>query len=422
MALSHDGLYKPINDFILKTFQSQADSHVVFRFDRFGSVLSDDDFIDESHPDQGYLATLAREKFSDLVNRAPLDEGDGINVVLGPTAIDSLYFSRLLSPAQALIPADADASSKQALIEGFTATKAAALRLWEQITAESMTGLVLDYKPSLATPEDWYDMASTESWTQHVVSVKEAGGPSVQPNQPAAEGLWRLRLSDAAVQHALELHDAKEDATPSTPMITNRIVQNRMRLARAAIGPQTVANRGQIPGVHHAPVFSPGAVRGVAASAGRHDLRLAHLQKLNMRQRVAVAQVLGTVAPTAPVTTTELTVSFDYCLVSIRRPWLADFFINSGPWYVPNVAMGQVTSSEVGGLPLLPVGFVAVRKLDITGNWAPGDLQAASEATSLGPFKVSGGIVAGHVKHLGLQIIGWLLEKLPALPPYDPPS
>ena len=107
---------------------------MVFRFDKFGSLLSDHDFIDEHHPEQGFVAALAREKFSDLVNRVPLDAGDGVNVVLSQASIDDIYFFQLLSPALPVVPADADPATKAAATDAFNAIKAEAVKLLDRLT------------------------------------------------------------------------------------------------------------------------------------------------------------------------------------------------------------------------------------------------------------------------------------------------
>jgi hypothetical protein len=56
-------------------------------------------------------------------------------------------------------------------------------------------------------------------------------------------------------------------------------------------------------------------------------------------------------------------------------------------------------------------------------NWYE-DVANASIATDFGPFKVTAGIVNNELKlsHPGLQIIGWVLQKMPDLPPNDPPA
>jgi len=41
-------------------------------------------------------------------------------------------------------------------------------------------------------------------------------------------------------------------------------------------------------------------------------------------------------------------------------------------------------------------------------------------ATDFGPFKVDSGIVNNSLSHAGIQVVGWLLQHMPPLPPNDP--
>jgi hypothetical protein len=459
MALSLGSLFQPLNDFFLDQFKTDDDSQVVFRFDRFGSVVSDDDFIDDAHPDLGPLPGLAREKFSDLVNRVPIDDPDGLNIVLSTNAVDSTYADRLLLPSLPFIPAGTDEQTKQAMFDNFNVMKAAARAIWDQVELTSLSGMLLDFKPSIATPEDWYDSTKSASWTDHALDISEpASSEGVAPAQKDRQ-LWRLRVSDEAIRGMLET--GAGDPTPDTTVaMADRMIAVRDHRAAPsvtgmmpAVGSVRLADRVS-PAVMMAQPVSPfrmsaarafdldPAIRIVARPGldrpgldrpglGRppsepHDVppgripieRLRIAKSLDVRRRVAVSQVIADQAPTEPVTTNHLTITFQYCLVRIARPWLATGFISPGSWYVPGADKGSLTVTQAGGMPLLPIGFVAVRRLAIKANWSADDLAKASDATDLGPFKVDGGIVNDQLSHPGLQVIGWLLQRLPDLPPF----
>jgi hypothetical protein len=162
MALSLESIYQPLTEFFLNQFHTDVGSPIQFRFDKFGSVLSEEDFIDPSHPELGYLRALAMEKFSDLVNHIPVDTGDGINIVLSTDSIDTTYFFRLLTSSIPYIPKGTSDDTTQAIINAFSVVKADSLKIWNSVKAESISGLMLQYKPSLATPESWYDKSKNE--------------------------------------------------------------------------------------------------------------------------------------------------------------------------------------------------------------------------------------------------------------------
>ena len=443
MALTLESIHQPLNDFFLEHFKADDAGPVIFRFDKFGSVVDDDDFIDDAHPELGTSSVLAREKFSDLVNRTPIDSGDGASVVLSENSIDSAYFYRMLSPSLPLVPAGVDAGTKQAMLDAFNTLKAEAVRTWNQLELESSSGLMLQYKPSLATPETWYDSTETDIWTTQSFTIKDEAPPEA-PAPP--DRLWRLRPDDAVILEAIQVAEITPPP-PDTPAVvgvdrgveimrTDRLQMLRQRVSRL--------NREFAPAERVAPALAA-AVR-LAPRARLASLTAANVavipepavtpepamlhadfarqfRRLDVRDRLAVNEIVAVTAPTEPVRSNEITVAFDYCLVDIRRPWYIDAFINQSSWYVPSTAKGGLTTTgPPGNLPLLPIGFVAIRNLTIESNWAVEDLTNAESATDFGPFKVSTGIANNKLVHVGLQIVGWILQRMPALPPNDPPA
>ena len=159
-----------------------------------------------------------------------------------------------------------------------------------------------------------------------------------------------------------------------------------------------------------------------AATFAMHDDVRKQISGLDLSQRLLIKQFLVPQAPTQPTTTPSVSITFEYCLIRITRPWLVDAFINNGLWCLPDVAKGQLTAPNKFGatLPLLPIAAVAVRNLSISGNWTTEDVGAAAISTDFGPFKVDGAIVNNSLSHAGIQIIGWLLQRMPPLPPNDP--
>jgi hypothetical protein len=370
MALSLGALHDALNDFVLKSFG--GDSSLLFRFDKYGSVIGDADFRPPQDPAGPVLPALARERFSDLVNRIPRVCDDGLNVVLSADSVDDTYFFRLLSPSQG-----ADA-----------ALKAEAIQRWNNQTLESLDGTMLQFKPSDASPAAWYD-ESSDVWTSHSFTVTAA-----QHDPPATDpGLWRLRVDPGVLRRiAIPLPVQPVQPEPVEP------VEQPMRRFRAA------------------PVLSRLAVRDRPIV---HADLLSQVRDLSVRDRLVVSQAIAEQAPTQPVTTPALTVSFSYCLVHIDRPWWVDAFVNSATWSVPGLAVGALSDAAApGGMAHLTVAVLVVKDLTITGSWTGEDATAAAEADGLGPFKVEPGLSAtGSLTHTGLQTVGWLLQPLPALPP-----
>ena len=379
MGLSLGAVYRPLNDFFLERFGTPGGSPVCFRFDKFGSGLSDADFTDANHPELGLQAALAQEKFSELVNRVPVAVDDGINVVLAENSVDGTYFDQLLSPSMPSVGNGMDEEARQALVDGFNALKARAVRVWNSVKLESSGGLMLQYRPSVAMPEEWYDSAKDGVWTRQSFEVgqsDEPAQPTVAPAAPPPE-LWRLRPSDAAMTRVLEADGASV-----------------------------------------APGLRPARLQALEASPRLHGAFRERLRALDLKDRIALKQSVEETAPTRPARTSRISVAFDSCLVRVRRPWLVDTFLRQQAWCVPGAAKGT------SGLALLPIGFVAIRRLEIRADWSAEDVASATSATDFGPFSVTPRTVDGAltVGHPGLQVIGWLLQALPALPPNDGPT
>ena len=448
MALSVQSIFDPLNDYFVEHFRTQTGSAVMFRLDQFGLELGDDDFSIGGQPGAGYSPAMAVETFSDIVNRVPHEAGDGLNVINTTDAIDSTYYYRFVTPAVPTADASLSAADRQTLIDTFSLVKADALRTWESAELASISGLRLNFKPSLATPETWYDSTKTDAWTHHSLVITDTTTPGGAPAAPDTQ-LWKLKASDAVMTRALQLPDPAPAASPAPPMnLATRALQLRMASPAASaiasparIAPSAPAVRmstnvagrfgGAAPQVDRAAELrvvsaDPGSVAAPAAlstsSVAIFDNYLAHRKTLPIAERIEVAQYVGAITPTQPAEAEKVTVTFDYCLVQIRRPWYTPAFVNNASWYVPGTPKGAMTvTGTAGSMSFLPIALVGIRNLSIEANWSATDVRNASIATGFGPFKINSNVVNSTLAHAGLQVIGWLLQAMPQLPPNDPP-
>jgi nucleoid-associated protein YgaU len=426
MPIALHDLYAPISEFFLTKFGTSPGAEVAFRFDKFGSVLTDADFIDETHPERGLQPALAMEKFSDLVNRVPIDSGDGASVVLTQAAIDDIYYYRLLAPSVPALSSGANDATRASVTAVFEAAKAEAVREWSRLTLQSSSGLMLSFKPSVAQPENWYDPAATQAWTNETFHIEST---TSTPSPP----LFRLRLRDDVLVEKLGLepkvvldrtHLAVAIAAPAAVPLAGPATPAAALANGAALTASPMLTRRAAPDVTMAPIRNDdgnvdGPVRRPEPDADLHRTILTQMNTMRFDERVVVNRRLREFAPEAPVTASSVSISFDYCLVNIQRPWWMDVFLNSGNWSVPGVPAGEVTSGDhPGSVAWLPVGFVAVRNLTISGSWSAEDSANLGQATDFGPFQVEapGGQT---LTHPGLQVVAWLLQQLPALPPAD---
>ena len=132
-------------------------------------------------------------------------------------------------------------------------------------------------------------------------------------------------------------------------------------------------------------------------------------------------------ATTQPTQSDSLSVSFEYCLVRLDRPWLSYDFLTSGGWFMPGSHKGDLSNGRDlngnGRFSLIPIAFVAIKNLKITAKWSDADRQAVQNAVSIGAFSLVGRQFDGEsLTCEGMQIIGWVCGSMPALPPATDPA
>jgi 2-oxoglutarate dehydrogenase E2 component (dihydrolipoamide succinyltransferase) len=136
-----------------------------------------------------------------------------------------------------------------------------------------------------------------------------------------------------------------------------------------------------------------------------------------------LAAVVDATAP-KPATSEGFGVHFEYCLVHLDRPWWDEVFLSRRDWRVPGYQAGQISSGTTSGaadiVSLITTGMVVIRNLTITATWSEADLAALPHSTSLGPFCIAAGDfdkTSGTLTRKGLQVIAWLVQVPPVLPP-----
>lgn len=421
MTLSLESLYTPLNEFFLSRFKAADDSPILFRFSKYGSVLTDRDFRDPAHPELGYVPSLAIEQFSNLVNHIPVDTGDGVNVALSDSLIDDAYFFRLLTPAVPAFPVSAGTSSKQAIVDAFSVLKASALKTWANVVSESSSGFMLQYRPSLATPENWYDQSSADAWTKHSLDIRESVSTPAPAGAPSTP-LWRLRLSDEVLMRvsnpiAPTIAPRSELVTAMADPDAHVALHSAARFAAPRLGRAVVAEVALRPTAIAAAVAEPAAVPEPTFDRAAFSKNFA---TLNVAKRLALVRAIGESAPTRPAETKHFSISFEYCLVSVRRPWYLGAFVDSDSWSVPAAKKGELNmNGAADSLSLLPIALLAVRNLVIEADWAAEDVASISQATHFGPFAVANEMVENKLSRPGLQVVGWVLQKMQPLPPQD---
>jgi hypothetical protein len=473
MAISLDSIYAPINDFFLKKYQGGDGSPILFRFDQYGFKIADEDYDPALHN--------AGEVFSDLVNRLPVLSDDDTSVVFLDKPIDEYYHQLLLKPALPCPPPGTDEATRDALQTTFASLKNAAIQDYEATYSQARSNGVADlFRLSSPTPSNWYDRTNAEIWETYSTTITDDPSSPATPAPAIKKPLWTLRLNDKQLTQLLPTLTTPATTPTSTPnfygtetsasptntptfystarrLSVGRLAMLRGPLATAApvepaiVEPTPVAPAPAAasaapvgrplllkklalrprfafePAVLARPLLLP-KVAEVAAPATPPEKTVvqqnfhAAFKRLGLLDKITLTNFIKDVAPTQPVSTNAVHLSFDYCLVRIDREWFSSIFLESRGWYLPGYKKGEL-SGEAGGLAVLPTAMLIVKNLRISANWSGDDLRSIQAATGFGPFNVDASAdTSTDIGHEGIQIVGWLLQKLPPLPANDPPQ
>jgi hypothetical protein len=370
----------------------------------------------------------ALEGFSSLVDGAlPL-----MSTIYEPgaTTLETVY-SIILN---ATVPAAKTAVAKA--FDDAAATFAAVVR-------GSLANAEAQFHPSLPRPRNWCDPSGDPLWT--TVTIGQSAAPSIAgaasppprpaPLPPAVHTMlmrqdlpiWRImRLppGTAAARRSPALLAETVHPAVAAPVAAVRIAPNVMQLRQ---------NTQALGGSFH-----------VAPPTTTVALHLAAPVRVPIVRPVPVPVHAPPPPPPAragpppsvqeqPLGATRLGASFRYLRVNIERAWLNPLLFRLSGWSLGGIPVGTFSngSSETnpGVFPLLPIGFVAVRDLKISGKWTDADKATAKTATSgsvsaaFGPFTLatSGTVHADFdgstLTVPGIQIIAWVCTLMPLLPP-----
>ena len=128
------------------------------------------------------------------------------------------------------------------------------------------------------------------------------------------------------------------------------------------------------------------------------------------------------------VTSSSMELSFRYCLVTARRPWVSSAFLTARNWFIPRMRAGEIatgTGLGEGSFEVMPTAALCVRDLRITAAWSEEESAVLPAITKFGPFSLVGSQLEANSTSLlcpGIQVIGWVMEPMPMLPPNSDPA
>lgn len=475
MATSADDLLGNVHDYFLNLFNTTGSSgqDAVLCFDPGGVTVSPTDFkIQPSDP--AYSAAKAIEAVTHLSDILPSSIADGvfrrtqrsIELLAGmiingatPTSADNLA---TIGAAKTQVRAVYDDNELRTFVGNFS------------------------YRPTSATPVDWYDPSVADNWAAyHFSSGAAPAPPSPSPGrkeilipplcwmtlpenltpilnpdiytavlQSPSDATISSQETTAVVTPQRDLQAAIEIAPSASIAIQSRIsrrpsIVSESLLSRSAISDAAlipIANTDTVAAIEPTqfiavdrPAFESQAFNQIlqqVAVAPSEDDSVAvpfHVSRetrliSSLSYSAQVASSISDASTAQPVEAPEIEISFQYCVVRLSRPWFPELLLLTKGWYIAGYGADTFATGDLADpkalFPCVPTGFVAIKDLTIKGTWSQADTAAAAKSASLGPFSLVGstGSGPGSYTRPGVQIFAWLCEPLPSLPPDGDPT
>jgi hypothetical protein len=435
MSTDLNQLVEQIYTYFQQTYRldgaNAAPGGLFLAFEKIGSSVSPEDF--KLNPgDAAFNAAVIQQHGSHLVDFvADLDDQGFIQARgdLSPT-VEGQY-QQLLNVARPSANGDQQTAFLQQLGQ--------AQRLLDEQTS---TVNFDDFLPVQFTPQFWFNPADAANWATYSTSSSPALAQPSTPPVKIPPWKWRMVTPEARVQWA-ELRSAAlaQERTPARPIthLTMPVLlvapapapaaPVNVRLSPVALKPERLSVRAGavrrfspelLRTVAHVAVATPTPADAAVAPAFRdRKIRSAY-------SSIAVHEAIQ--LPEATPSSDGFSVSFEYCLVTIARPWVSSTFLTQPGWHVP----GEATASWALGkydsvtqrFGYLPAKMLVVRNLKITARWSQEDLsRIQGSAAAIGPFSLLNyQFNSGTLSVPGMQIVAWLCQVMPVLPPASDPA
>ncbi|MBN9510903.1 MAG: hypothetical protein J0I21_17560 [Alphaproteobacteria bacterium] len=382
---------------------------------------------------------LVREQFSGLANMLPELDGTAIGAP-GLLSADSSYGALL---AQAQPSTAADAATLGAL-------KDPALRAYQEAAVEPLILGGVEYRPAIPVPDDWPLPSGDAAWSHYSYKTEAkttvtttpppASAPPIRkPVVPRPLPDWRWRVAKPELRDAVtSIGTVSATVAPRPVVVPSTALPARIAMLRPVVplvaqSPAAAASPGAFRTMARAPAMraaSPAladellSVRGpTAAPAQPATARL-----IRSRLLLEKMQVVREQSQPQAVTSSAMELSFSYCMVIAKRPWVSGGFLTARNWYIPRMHAGEIASGTgqgPGSFEVMPTAALCVRDLTIAATWSAEEKAVLSAITKFGPFSLVGSkldIAGTSLTCKGMQIVGWVMEPMPKLPPNSDPS
>jgi hypothetical protein len=305
-----------------------------------------------------------------------------------------------------------------------------------------------EYRAAVATPPDWCAPSGVSAWTSKSFSQKQTtvvstgvGTPPPPPPTPQRSWNWRVVPSElqpalasptAAQRVMMQRRVAMQDAGELPPRAGMKpgaqvaMMRPQVAAPRSVMAaPMAVRDAGAAEPVITTARFSSAAVVAKPAMPVYHARPI--IAQGGPDTLAGAAKDLNDASSSQQVTSKDLELSFDYCLVRATRPWLSPF-LNMKTWYMQGSKAGEMASGTGTGrtpFEVIPMAALVIKNLKIVASWSQEDSVAMKSSTKLGPFSLLGRTVdevSGSLTCPGMQIVAWICEPMPTLPPASDPA
>ena len=288
--------------------------------------------------------------------------------------------------------------------------------------------------PCNSEPTTWYDVTAP-IWVHK--SFKDSDAPPAHPViiDNKENLLWKMNPIQEKINQAI----------PIVHVMNNQAIMSRINVTRLNTVSEPAAAVQPASSVHSDVLLrartssatslnvrqSNAAVQSTASPASppqtlsiNRSFYTAINTMLPLTKMVAVNRVIGIDDNTftQPVQSNQLTMDFDYSLVTLSRPWIdSQLFEQTKIWCAAGFkagyfSTGDKTPANNGLLRALPVAMIVVKDLSITATWSDADKQSATTAYGLGAFNLTHSSFTNNTLTApGIQIIGWICQVLPQL-------
>jgi hypothetical protein len=402
---------------LLAPSNSLASTPVVLLLEPSGKDVDLKDFRDVKDPNDPEKGI---EAFSDLVNSVPIP---------GPTFVDSSHLCD--SVYKFIIESAMTSGDSNDPVSNNAAREIMNARFDLDHIVLPREDFPLDLThPATAEPVRWWDTAmpwSEASFTiGSIATLLPKPAPTIAHLPKIPSLTWRSIPSERylseltalirphgnlSLTKARALRPQFGNVTRMSPLTTARIEPNLEQKKTTTTG--TLATRIQTLGV-----------RSVFEMLEKAPLKLRYCDL------IYVARLLDTKAHQTAIQPTDsgFKISFQYCVVSIKRPWFHSELFDMPGWWLPGFAAHSISNglptNNPGLLPAITTRFLAIRNLFVRAVWSDGDRAKAEQAgkaagvMSFGPFALTGDVHfdGAELRCSTPQIVAWLAAILPACP------